>query len=62
MMNTAAANGHIFANYPGAFDYATAPPSHLESFPNTSEKVCGIKQLQQKRTFQLINFPNLQTE
>lgn len=59
MMNTAAGNGHMFANYPGAFDYATAPPSHLESLSNTPEKVCGIKQAQKKTmNFSIDEFPN----
>lgn len=57
MMNTTAVNGHMFANYPGAFDYPTAPPSHLESFPNTSEKVCGIKATGTKTNFSIDNFP-----
>lgn len=39
MMNTTAANGHLFANYPGVFDYTTAPPSHMESFSGVLDKV-----------------------
>lgn len=39
MMNTSAANGHLFTNYPSLFDYSTAPAAHLEPFVNILEKV-----------------------
>lgn len=39
MMNTSAANGHLFTNYPSLFDYSTAPAAHLEPFANLLEKV-----------------------
>ncbi|XP_031637753.1 protein CBFA2T2 isoform X2 [Contarinia nasturtii] len=38
MMNTSAANGHLFTNYPSLFDYSTAPASHLEPFTNSLDK------------------------
>ncbi|XP_055313911.1 protein CBFA2T2 isoform X2 [Sitodiplosis mosellana] len=38
MMNTSAANGHLFTNYPSLFDYSTAPASHLEPFANSLDK------------------------
>lgn len=39
MMNTSAANGHLFTNYPSLFDYSTAPASHLEPFTTSLDKV-----------------------
>lgn len=42
MMNNAA-NGHIYANYPTVFDYAAAPPSHLDAFPNALDKVSLVE-------------------
>lgn len=41
MMNTSAANGHLFTNYPSLFDYSTAPASHLE-FANILDKVTSL--------------------
>lgn len=48
MMNTSAANGHLFTNYPSLFDYSTAPA--LEPFANLLDKVrvffsdfCSVK-------------------
>lgn len=48
MMNTSAANGHLFTNYPSLFDYSTAPASHLESFANILDKVHFGQNLQLK--------------